>query len=85
MYVQVILPGVMRLGVILGAASLPFTAEAPVLAHRITAGVPRASSAQRASHSLTITLRQSLFNVLDAFTYFVLCIVQYYKVYFNGK
>ena len=50
------IPGVMRLGVILGAAALPFAAEAPVLAHRITAGVPRASSAQGAFHFPTIVL-----------------------------
>lgn len=42
------LPGVMRLGVVLAAAALPLAAEAPVLAHRITAGVPRAAPAQRA-------------------------------------
>ncbi|CAH0727735.1 unnamed protein product, partial [Brenthis ino] len=54
------LPGVMRLGVILSAAALPLAAEAPVLAHRITAGVPRASSAQGATHSSTIALHPHL-------------------------
>lgn len=40
----------MLLGVILilAAAALPLAAEAPVLAHGITAGAPRATPAQRA-------------------------------------
>ncbi|CAK1553573.1 unnamed protein product [Leptosia nina] len=45
----------MRLGVILAATPLPLSSEAPLLAHCITAGVPRPSSTQCAfSHSLNM-------------------------------
>ncbi|CAG4937340.1 unnamed protein product [Colias eurytheme] len=56
----------MRLGVILTAAAFPLASEAPVLAHRITASVPRPSSTQCAySQSLAIKL---VFNFFTNYT-----------------
>ncbi|KAL4710503.1 hypothetical protein ACJJTC_008905 [Scirpophaga incertulas] len=58
------LPGVMLVGVLLTAAPFPFASEAPVLAHRITAGRPRAAPAQGASldHRLTPAPRSRLYK-----------------------
>lgn len=70
----------MRLGVILSTAALPFAAEAPVLAHRITAGVPRASSAQGAFHFPTIVLLPHSLRFIRKLTLFVALVFTYFKI-----